>query len=105
MQHRREGWTATRWGARLFDGKAVRTIDGDECAASSLEHFILAMSQPLTKLLEVFSAVIHSNWTKSPPLTDKAIIALGEIKILASSQLFPASINSVISICRTLLET
>jgi hypothetical protein len=105
MQHSSEGWTATRWGARLIDGKAVRTIDAEGDADSVLGLLTLVMSLPSQKLLVVSSEQLHSNWTKSPPLIDKAIIALGDIKTLASSQPLPASIKSVIWSCCGLLIT
>ena len=105
IQHSREGWTATRWGARLIDGKAMSTIDAVGSTESALELLTLENSLKPPKLLVALPTTLHSNWTKSPPLTDKAIIELGEINILASSQPLPASINSVIWSCRTLFET
>ena len=80
----------------MIDGNAVRTIDIDGTTESAISALTLTMSLlPLQPLVALF-ALLHSNWTRSPPLTDKAIIVLGETNTLASSQPLPASTRSEI---------
>ena len=73
-----------------MEGNAVRTMEKRSEAESESEPFVVF------EQLIALAGLFHSNWTRSPPLADKAVKELGEIISRASSQLLPASMSSEI---------